>query len=248
MPALNEERNLSSSVTAVKCAMATPCEFEIIILDDGSHDRTGQIGDELAAHDPQIRVVHNLVNRGPGYCYRRGVELARYDYVLMVPGDDETPAATIRTIAEHAGYADIIITYTVNGHIRPVHRRIVSRLFTIIMNALFGLRLRYYNGNLLIRKELLRSIPIDTNFSYLAAVLVRLLKRGCSYIEIGISLQRRQKGQSKALRLGNFASVATSILMLFLETRLLPGVASQGARRTAREKHINVEVDRKDGL
>ena len=229
MPALNEESNLASSVAAVRTAFQGLCEYEIIIFDDGSRDRTGQIADDLAAQDSRIRVVHNPTNMGIGFCYKKGVENARRDYVLMIPGDDETPAATIRAIGEHAGKTDLVITYTLNGHIRPPHRRIVSRGFTIMMNLLFGLRLRYYNGNCLIRTRLLRTIPLQASgFAYMAMVLTRLLKHGHDYVEVGILLQRREQGASKALRPKSFVSVGKSVLALAWEINVRACGSSPG--------------------
>lgn len=220
MPALNEERNLAGSVAAVTEAFDGFCDYEIIIFDDGSTDRTGRIADMLAAQDLRLRVVHNPIPLGIGLCYRRGVDLARYEYYLMVPGDDETPAATICAIGAQAGIADVVVTYTLNRHVRPLHRRIVSRLFTVAMNAVFGLRLRYYNGNCLIRTKLLRTLPIGTSgFAYMATVLIRLLKQGHSYIEAGIVLQPRGSGHSKALQPRSVVNVLRSVLELAWETQ-----------------------------
>ena len=228
MPALNEEKNVAASVAAVQSAFDRLCQYEIIIFDDGSRDQTGRIADDIAAHDPRIRVVHNPTNQGIGFCYWTGVELARHDYILMVPGDDETPADTIRAIGQRVGTADLVITYTMNGHIRPLHRRVFSRMFTIMMNALFGLRLRYYNGNCLIRTALLHGVPRDTSgFSYMAALLVRLLKQGCSYVEAGILLQPRGQGGSKATSPRSVLRVLKSVLALVWEIRI-PSVGKLG--------------------
>jgi len=221
MPALNEERNLAGSVAAVREAFEGFCDYEIIIFDDGSTDRTGQIADALAARDSRVRVVHHATSCGIGHCYRQGAELARHEYYLMVPGDDETPASTIRVIGEHAGRADIVVTHTVNRHVRPLHRRIVSRLFTVAMNTVFGLRLRYYNGNCLIRANLLRMLPMDTSgFAYMAMTLIRLLKQGHSYVETGIVLQRRGSGRSKCLQPRSVINVLQSVFALAWETRV----------------------------
>lgn len=223
MPALNEERNLAGSVAAVAEAFEGFCDYEVIIFDDGSTDRTGEIAHALEARDPRVRVVHHATSCGIGHCYRQGAELARHDYYLMVPGDDETPASTIRAIAERAGEADIVVTYTVNRHVRPLHRRIVSRLFTVAMNTVFGLRLRYYNGNCLIRTSLLRTLPKDTSgFAYMAMTLIRLLNQGHSYVEAGIMLQRRGSGRSKCLQPRSVINVLQSVFALAWETRTRP--------------------------
>src|SRR5579885_1018892 len=141
MPALNEDEHLEAAVNAVRSAFEGLCPYEIIIVDDGSTDRTGELADCLAARDRGISVVHNPTNFGLGKAYWTGVELARHEYVLMVPGDDETPASTIRKVAEQQGTADLVLTFTSNGWVRSIRRRVVSNLFTGIVNTLFGLRL-----------------------------------------------------------------------------------------------------------
>lgn len=220
--ALDEQDGLAPSVHAVQAALDDICSYEIIIVDDGSRDRTGAMADDLAARNASIRVVHNPCTLGLGASYRRGFELARGQYTLLIPADNETPSDTIRAIAKQAGRADIILTHTLNWYIRPVHRWILSHLYTAIVNALFGLRLRYYNGNCLIRSAALRAIPLDTSGStYMTAILVRLLEQGYGYADIGIMLQPRC-GTRRRLRLRSFIDVARSIGRLWLEVRLLP--------------------------
>src|SRR5690349_18193971 len=89
--ALNEEENIRAAVQTViraaKDADNTP--IEIIIVDDGSTDRTGQIGDEIAAEVPFVRVVHHETNLGQGAAIMDGLRLAKYDRLTMFPGDNE---------------------------------------------------------------------------------------------------------------------------------------------------------------
>jgi len=220
--ALDEQDGLAPSVHAIQAALNDICSYEIIVVDDGSRDRTGAIADDLAAGSAGIRVIHNPCNLGLGGSYRRGFELVRGQYTLLIPADNETPSDTIRAIAKQAGRADIIVTHTLNWYIRPVHRWILSHLYTAIVNALFGFRLRYYNGICLIRSAALRTIALDTSGSaYMTAILVRLLKQGYSYAGIGIMLQPRC-GARRPLGLRSFIDVARSIGRLWVEVRLLP--------------------------
>lgn len=222
MPALNEEDALEASVQAVQTALEGLGEFEIILFDDGSTDRTGPLVDELAARFPNVRAAHNPGTRGMGYSYARGVEMARYEYVVMVPGDDETPISTIRAIAEQAGTADIVLTYTANQHeVRPLHRRWLSKAFTLALNLLFGLRLPYYNGTCLIRTRVVRTVPLETNgFAYMATLLIRLSSRGFAHQPLGIALKPREGGKSKALTWRSLLNVAKALIPLVWEVRL----------------------------
>ena len=108
VPALNEDNNIEQVVAQISTASAgRVSECEIILIDDGSTDRTGQLMDEMARRDPRIRVVHNEKNLGLGLTYRKGVALARLEYVMGIWGDNIMPTESLVSIIERAGEADV---------------------------------------------------------------------------------------------------------------------------------------------
>ena len=214
--ALNEEENLELTykkiVEAIKGRFS---EYEIIIFDDGSIDRTGKIADGIALRDKWVSVVHHKKPMNLGYVYRSGIMMASKEYVILVTGDNDVPQEALEDTFDLRGQADIVIPYHINPEIRPLTRRILSKGFVCLMNNLFSLKLRYYNGMVLHKTAVVNSISITTNsFAYQAEVLVKLLKKGHSYIEVGIELADRKKGKSKALKISNVVNVVKSILVL----------------------------------
>jgi hypothetical protein len=138
----------------------------------------------------------------------------------MVPGDNEIPAASLQTLVEAIGKADIIICYFMNPWVRPMSRRIVSRIFVSILNVSFGLKLKYYNGHNVIKTELLRSIPIETDgHAYAASIMVRLLRRGVSCHQMALLNGEREYGSSKAFSLKNIWSVGKTMYSFFIAVR-----------------------------
>src|SRR4051812_18364461 len=96
VPALNEERNIAGTVDRLLDALSLTFEdYEIIVANDGSSDRTGEIADGIAAAHPSIRVIHNDINRGLGYCYAAGYRAASKDYFVYIPGDNTWPARSL---------------------------------------------------------------------------------------------------------------------------------------------------------
>src|SRR6516164_6071404 len=88
VPALNEEKVVEQTIRDIHSHVNRLVQTnEIILIDDGSTDRTGQIMDALARELTNIRVLHNRPNIGLGASYQRGVSEARYDYVMMLCGD-----------------------------------------------------------------------------------------------------------------------------------------------------------------
>ena len=223
VPALNEEGNLRGTEQCVKGALKKEAidDYEILIFNDGSTDRTGEVARELAAEDEKIKAIDNPGNMGFGYNYTEGVRLATKDYVMMVPGDNEIPEEAIRRVLAMAGEADMVVPYTSNTEVRPATRRIISRLFVVVINTLFGLGVRYYNGTCLHRAELLKLVPMKSwDFAYMAAILVRLIKSGATYVEVGVEITQREAGASKAFALKNVVSVGRTILTLFWDVQI----------------------------
>ncbi|MEE9614231.1 MAG: glycosyltransferase, partial [Thermodesulfobacteriota bacterium] len=185
--------------------------------------------------DARIKAVHNPRNRGFGYNYTEGVRLSGKEYVIMVPGDNEIPCAAIRKVLARLGTADIVVPYTANPEVRPVARQVVSKAFVLLMNALFALDLRYYNGTCVHRSELLKKVSMTSrDFAYMAAILVRLIKSGASFTEVGVEIQQREGGSSKAFSPRNVVSVMKTILTLFWEVRVRERARySSPARRVA---------------
>lgn len=222
IPALNEEGNLAATVTTVLGAIGDRfADYELLIFDDGSTDRTGTIADGLVAGNLHIRVIHNPRNMGFGYNYTRGVELARMEYVAMFPGDNEIPGEAIRAILVSVGAADIVVPYISTPAVRSWSRRVISAAFVSLVNLLFGLRLRYFNGPCVHRRVLLQAVPMRTHgFAYMAAILVRLICSGHTYVQVPMRLQARRHGRSKAFRPRNILSVLRTLAELFWEVRI----------------------------
>lgn len=223
IPAYNEEKNIGQTVQAVTAA-ASPLfsDYEILIINDCSRDRTGEVVEALAAADAHIRVFHNEVNRGLGWNFRKGIELALKSHAAMVPGDNAFGSESLKRLFAAVGQADIVAGYTENQEVRPVSRQRISRAFTALCNFLFGHRLRYFNGPSVFRTADLRKTPMTTSgFAYMAEIVVRLLASGRTYVEVGMTLQEREFGASSALKWKNIVSVGQTLVRLFWETRVL---------------------------
>jgi glycosyltransferase involved in cell wall biosynthesis len=190
VPCFNEEDNVGPTVESIRGAMGRRSDYEIILVNDASTDCTLQRMQVLATADPRIRVLDNLTNLGFGGSYKRGARAATATYVMMLPGDDGFPGHSIAEILGHAGEADIIIPIVTNRGARHWFRAFASKGFTTLLNWAFWLDVGYYNGAVLQRNELLRTVEITTNsFADQAEALVKLIARGQP-----LSLQRNKSG------------------------------------------------------
>ena len=233
VPALNEEVVLEQTVTQiVECLSARAVNYEIILIDDGSVDGTLDIMNRLAAGQQNIRVLSNERNIGLGASYCRGVAESRNEYVMLLCGDGGLPAASLPPILDAVGTADIVIPYMDNlKEIKSPFRYILSRAYTRLLNLLFGLNLRYYNGLPVHRLALLQQLEIGSEgFGFQGEVLVKLLKTGHSFVQVGVQGAEESR-RSSALRLANIVSVVTTLVKLVCEVR-----------RYVRSEHIRQKI------
>jgi glycosyltransferase involved in cell wall biosynthesis len=234
IPCFNEEDNVEPTVGSVREAMDSRGDYEIVLVNDASTDRTLERMQALAAADPRIRILDNPSNLGFGGSYKRGARAASATYVMMLPGDDGFPGQSIAEIVSHAGEADIIIPIVTNPGARSRLRALASKGFTALLNWTFWLNVGYYNGAVLQRNDLLRGVEIKTNsFAYQAEALVKLIARGATYKHCYVSIQERAAGRSSALSLKNQIAVWRTILHLIAVVGLFcrfPLVPTRSAR------------------
>jgi dolichol-phosphate mannosyltransferase len=217
VPAYNEEENLGAVLSEINkaCASTGIFNYEIIGINDASTDNTLNVLHELARTKSHLRVLNNEHNLGLGGTYKRGIGEARGTYVMLVPGDNEHPAEGLLTILQMRGHADLVVPYVTNTAVRPLHRRIISKAFVLLMNTLFWLKVPYYNGLVLHRSDLLRSITIESDgFAYQAEAIIKLLKRGHSHVTVGTILLPKRNNATKAFRPSNVISVARTLIDL----------------------------------
>jgi dolichol-phosphate mannosyltransferase len=220
IPALNESFFIEKTVNQVINAIPAEKEFEIILINDCSSDDTGTIMDNIALTKENICVIHNRVNMNLGGSYKIGVENARGIYVIMVPGDNSFSSSSINEVLEAYDEADIIIPVHKNlKEFRSYVRTVISQLFTFIINTTFRLNVSYFNGIVLHKRSNLNLINLNSNsFFYQAEAIVRLLKKGSSYVELSvITLDHNHEGsehKSSALRLKNIYAVIKDYIVL----------------------------------
>tara|TARA_Y100000310_G_scaffold314578_1_gene364090 strand:+ start:64 stop:807 length:744 start_codon:yes stop_codon:yes gene_type:complete len=220
--AYNEEKNLEDTINICDAiAKDVLDDYELLIVNDGSSDSTGDIAERLLKKNPHVTVHHNKKNMGLGYSLRKGNQLAKKEYSIWIPGDNETLAKSIKRILSHAGEVDLIIPYTTNPTIRPLYRQIISGSFTGVMNLLFGLNLRYYNGLILCKAQLIKNLELTSNsVGLMAEVIINLIKTGYTYKEVPVYI-RKTIETGHIFRVKNLAGVIKTVSKLFFKFQIL---------------------------
>ena len=225
IPAFNEEANVAGAILTVREVFAGYLEdYEILVVNDGSRDRTGEIAEAEAKKDSRVRVLHNKHNRGHAYSLNRWFKTAIKDYLTVFPGDNELTAGYLRTFLQEMGKADLIISHYISSmNDRPFYRRIISHLFVMILNIIFGLRLKCYNSATLYKTADVRSLELKSSkgMTILAECLIRLIKSGSTYKEVPCDFISRKGVRSRALSFKNLSECLKIVFILFWDVYIL---------------------------
>lgn len=223
--ALNEEANISDAIDSVTIALrGVVDDYEMIVFNDGSTDNTGQIAERKARENPKIRVINNDGNRGLGYIFSRGIQMASKSHISCFPGDNDMASESLRDIARHVGEVDLVVSYMQDMRHRSLPRKVLSRIYTGVLNALFGLKLRYYNGCFLYKTSVAQQLTLRSRgFGVFAECLVKMLRTKCTYKEVAFVHTGRRAGKSSAVSPRGFVSVAETICLLVRDVYFSPG-------------------------
>ena len=222
VPACNEARNLEAAVDTVIEAARSFDDFEVLIVNDGSADETGEVADRLAAADSRIHVVHHESNQGFAAAYGSGLARARMQYVTFAPGDNEIASTSLAEIFDAVGKADLVVPYHGTPWKRAFYRRILTWTCVTQINAFFGWHLHYFQGPTVYPTALARVLPRTTRgFFFITEMLVYALAAGCTSVEVPLIHQERAYGRSKAVALANIVDAEKTILRLWWQIRLL---------------------------
>lgn len=217
VPAYNEAQNILDTLDNVTRAFAPlDVRHEILVIDDGSTDATSALVTGNLARFPHVRLLMNARNMGFGWTYRRGVECAALDKIVMVHGDNAWGAETLRSLFSQAGAADVVIGYTREmWRTRSVGRTILSKTFTFILNLITRRGLHYYNGLQIHPASVLKSMRIEsTGYGFQPEVLIKSLRVSKTFVQVPMDLIDREKGESKAFRMKNVIDVLRTVRML----------------------------------
>lgn len=217
-PMHNEEGNVEEAVArALRILPRYADEFEVILVDDGSTDRTGALADALARRHPQVRAVHHPQNRGYGGALRSGIAACRHPWIFYTDGDNQFDLDELRLLLPFRHEHAVVTGYRIDRR-DSLHRRGIGWIFNRLIRVLFGLALRdadcafkLYDAAIFKGMELrAEGAMIDVE------ILVRARRRGARIREVGVHHYPRRTGEPSGANL-------SVILRAFRETLRLWG-------------------------
>lgn len=210
LPAHNEEANIEIVVTeALDMLPHYAGEFEIIVVNDGSRDRTGEIVDALAAGDRRVRAIHHPRNRGYGGALTTGFQAATGDYVMFMDADRQFNIADLGLLAPFVGNFDIVAGFRMERN-DPFHRRVFAEIFNLAVRILFGVHLRDIDCAFKVfHGDLLRSIELTAPGALInTEIQAKARRQGATLEQVGVHHYPRVAGMATG---GNWRVIARAM-------------------------------------
>jgi glycosyltransferase involved in cell wall biosynthesis len=202
-PAYYDEHNIPKVVEGALRVVGEMgiTDYEIIVVEDGSPDRTGEVADELAARHDRVRVIHHEVNQGYGAALRTGFLAAKLDYVFYTDGDNQFDLNELKKFVAVAPFTDIVAGYRVKKQYSR-YRRFTSWVYNLILRSLFDIQDRDVDCAFkLYPTELFRQITIESRDAFIdAEIAIKARLLGYKATEIGVTHLPRLDGISTGAR------------------------------------------------
>jgi glycosyltransferase involved in cell wall biosynthesis len=195
-PAYNEEANIERMVReAQKILPEVALDWEIIPVDDGSRDKTGEIADRLAKEDPHVKPVHHLKNQGYGGAVVSGFKAAKMDYVFFTDGDLQFDLREITLLIDKIDEGDLILGFRKNRR-DPWNRKLNAFCWGTLVKLLFGFRAKDVDCAFkLVKRKVLDKVELTSTSAMVSTeLLARSHKAGFRFAEAGVTHLPRQAG------------------------------------------------------
>jgi glycosyltransferase involved in cell wall biosynthesis len=207
----NEADNIRGTLGNVRDACAkTGISYEVIVIDDASRDDSATIIQAWMNENPEVplQLIVNPRNLGLASNFITAARLASGEWYRLICGDNVEPMATLATVFQEIGKAEVLIPYHTQCPGKKWSRRFISTLYTLLVNLLSGHWVRYYNGLPVARRRYAEIFCHPAlGFGFQADFVTQLLDRGLSRLEIPVKTHERLSGSSKALTISNIAGV-----------------------------------------
>jgi glycosyltransferase involved in cell wall biosynthesis len=210
--AYNEERTLREAALDCQRALAGFGDrpFEIILVDDGSTDRTAEIGRELEDEIPELRMIRHARNLGPGSAILTGIRNSRNDVICFHAADQQLDFAEVASFIPLLDDADIVIGSRSGRLDYTAMRKLVSWVYIQLARRIFGLGdYDDFNFLYLYRRELFDDMPIETGGVFMCTeIFVRAVDRGARVARVDARCLPRKEGTSTVYRPAVIADTA----------------------------------------
>lgn len=215
MPAYDEEESIAQALQA--CAKALPHlaeDFEVIVVNDGSKDRTKEILDNIRPSFPFLKICSHERNQGVGAALSTGIASASKEFIFITSADLQFDVRELALLIPLSKEADIVSGVRKSRPSYGWYRRMVTMLNVLLLRLFFGFYTQDPNWVKLVRREVFKTVRISSRrFFFLAELLLEAKRQGYRIIEKEVHSQRRAYGKSTG---GSFKAALSTFFELCL--------------------------------
>jgi glycosyltransferase involved in cell wall biosynthesis len=226
IPAYNEEGYVERTVNSLEeCLAEVVDDFEVIVVDDGSTDRTGAILEELRTSRPHLRVIHHDRNRGLGAALRSGFAACRKDVTFYsdadLPFDFLELVRALRVL--ELKDADLIAGFRHDRTNEGLRRTVYTFVYNWLIRAVFGVLVRDVNFSFkLIRTKMLHELELESTSSFVdAEMVIKTDRLGGFVLQMGVDYYKRKYGNSSLSSVGTILEILRDLIVQFPRLRRL---------------------------
>ncbi|MEK6675668.1 MAG: glycosyltransferase family 2 protein [Planctomycetota bacterium] len=235
-PCYNEEENVErTTLAAIRALDRISDDYEIIIVDDGSRDKTGEIADRLAKEHPRVRAVHNRPNLGYGGALQRGFREATKPWVFYTDGDGQFDFEEMEKLFPLLNQYDIISAYRLDRKDSWI-RKLNAFCWSTLVNLMFRLHLRDIDCAFkLYPRKLFDEIEMRSMGALIdTEILARAKRLGYTIGQVGVHHYPRTAGSQTG---ANFRVILRAFKELFLLRKQILKTPSRMLDRSPRTNH-----------
>ncbi|HVS01089.1 MAG TPA: glycosyltransferase family 2 protein [Thermoanaerobaculia bacterium] len=223
IPMFNEEENIEHAVDCAVVALEPLGDYEILIVDDASTDRSAEIVRRLSAENPRVRMIQHEVNRKLGASLKTGYAAATKELVVYMDADlPFDPREIVRALRVlHVTRADLVAGYRLDRTAEGLKRTLYSYLYNTLIGLLFGWPHRDINFSFkLMRREVLQAVELKAEGSLIdAELIVKAKNLGFVIQQLGLDYFPRTKGQSTLSSPAVILKIFRELITLYPEMR-----------------------------
>lgn len=202
-PCYNEQDNIVRAFEQALSALEElGVDFEVIIVNDGSSDSTGQIVDKIAQSSTRVKVIHHPKNRGYGAALHSGFKEASKELVFYTDGDGQFDIKELPGLMPLIGEYDIVSCYRLNRQDNLL-RKINGWCWTKLVRLFFGIKIKDINCAFkLYRRNIFDKIVLVSTGALIdTEILAKATRMGCRITQTGVHHYPRMAGSSTGANL-----------------------------------------------
>jgi glycosyltransferase involved in cell wall biosynthesis len=217
-PTFNEEENIAEAVANTKAELEKlGRNYEIIIVDDASTDKTAWIADDLAHIDSHVIVFHHIRNTKLGGALRTGFYRARGEVIFYTDADNPIDMGDIAKNLPLVDKYDFVTGYRLNRD-ETMLRGIYSRVYNSIIRLLFGLKVKDVNFSFkMVHRKVIDTVSLHSHGSFIdAELLLEAKRKGFSIGEVGVHYYPRTRGKSTLAKPGIILTILKEMIQYII--------------------------------